>query len=292
VDDSKPETSIRLAREVGSATHDSVPPNTHFNRARFASLVRRGTRNLNVRGVPRLLYITRRLTLGGASGFFEVDGVNLYLDPDDYFQCMMFYGRYSPEILDTLTRYIHLGDTVLDIGAHVGYFTFNLSRLVGHRGSVVAFEPDVRARARLGRSVTANAFSNVVISPLALSATEGELEFFLSPVLGWSTAVRDTHLTGLEKVVVKTAPLDLLIERGEVSNTIQFIKMDIEGFEVDALRGMEGVLRKGRPMLLVEVNEPMLKARGESPATLGLMLESFGYRQYERLLGDILFGPA
>lgn len=291
VDASKLKTGISLAPEVGCNDHDATLKR-HPKRVRLANLLRHGTSNLKIRGIPRLLYITRRVALGDASDVFDVGGVNLCLDPDDYFQCMMFYGRYSPEILDTLTHYIHPGDAVLDIGAHVGYFTLNMSRLVGNGGSVVAFEPDVRACSRLRQSVAANAFSNIVISPLALSSSEGELEFFLSPVLGWSTAVSGTHLTGLGRVLVKTAPLDLLVERGEVSKNIQFIKMDIEGFEADALKGMEGVLRNNRPLLLVEVNELLLNARGQSSATIELMIERFGYKPYERLIGDILFGPA
>jgi len=76
----------------------------------------------NVRGIPRLLYSTRHVLLGREPRFFSLEGgIRLLLDPEDYFQCMMFYGRYSPEILQVLEHFMTPGDKVLDVGAHLGY---------------------------------------------------------------------------------------------------------------------------------------------------------------------------
>ena len=61
--------------------------------------IRRVTRSLDFRGVPRLLYATREWVLGKELGVFELeDGIRMVLDPGDYFQCMMYYSRFCPEI--------------------------------------------------------------------------------------------------------------------------------------------------------------------------------------------------
>ena len=243
--------------------------------------VQRAVSSWNVRGVPKLLYTTRHLLLGRDIAQFELeDGIRLFLDPEDYFQCMMFYGRYSPEILEALEYFVRPGDAVADIGAHIGFFSAHLGRLVSPGGCVYSFEPDPRAFERLKLSVEANQMGCVKPLPVALSANEGEIEFFLSPQLGWSTAVRNTHLTDLRAIKVKTAPLDHLVTRGQVSPNLRLVKMDVEGLEVEVLKGMRRTLETVRPILIAEVNGRLLAAQGESCSSLLKLIESFGYQVY------------
>ncbi|MBI1748421.1 MAG: FkbM family methyltransferase [Acidobacteria bacterium] len=249
--------------------------------SKIAKMLQRGTASWNARGVPRLLYATRRPVMGEARRFFDLDhDIRLVLEPDDYFQCMMFYGRYSPEILETLEHFVTPGDVVLDVGAHIGYFTLHLGRLVTPSGRVYSFEPDPRARVSLTQAVEANRMTCVKTFPVALSGREGELEFNLSPQLGWSTAVKNSHLPDLIPIIVPTVPLDLLVVRGEVSPNIHLVKIDVEGFEMEVLSGMRKLLRDSRPMLVMEVNEQMLRAQGDSPAALIAQVKSFDYDVY------------
>jgi FkbM family methyltransferase len=218
------------------------------------------------------------VTLGREPGFFEVErGIRLFLDPDDYFQCMMFYGRYAPEILELLGHYCGPGDVAVDAGAHIGYLSIHLAHIVTPTGHVYSFEPDPRAYATMVRSAEENRMPQVDPFPVALSARRGNMEFYLSPQLGWSTAAGQSHLSDLRAITVETIPLDDLVESGKVLQPIRLVKLDVEGFEGEVLRGMRRILTRSRPILLVEVNAPMLRAHGDSSTSLLNLVRSFQY---------------
>jgi FkbM family methyltransferase len=180
----------------------------------------------------------------------------MVLDPNDYFQCMMYYGRFCPEILQVLQQLVRPGDTVLDIGAQLGYFSLQVARLVSSNGRVYCFEPDPRSFARLERAIRLSRIDWIKSFQTALSAREGIMDFYLSPTLGWSTGVKNSHLEDLQQVSVRTAPLDLLVSRGEIPSRIRLAKIDVEGFEMEVLRGMRNVLATSRPILVLEINVP------------------------------------
>jgi FkbM family methyltransferase len=243
--------------------------------------IQKAAASWNVRGIPRLLYSTRHVLLGREPRFFSLEGgIRLLLDPEDYFQCMMFYGRYTPEILQVLEHFVAPGDKVIDVGAHLGYFSIHLGRLVTRSGRVYSVEPDPRAMECLARSVAANHMEWIETFPVALSASKRSINFYLSPQLGWSTAVRNTHLVNLRTINVETVPLDWLVECGKVSPELRLVKLDVEGFEVQVLRGMQRVLQESRPILVVEVNDRMLTAQGDSPTGLLDLVRSFDYSVY------------
>jgi FkbM family methyltransferase len=245
----------------------------------IAGWIRQGTQRWNIRGIPRVLYATRKLMLGNSPRLFRLSkNTHAYLDPSDYVQCMMFYGRYSREILEVFRRFARRDDTVVDVGAHVGYFTLFLAELVGSNGHVYSFEPDPRARSFLTKSVCGNGMDWIDVSPLALATGRGSVKFFLAKGLGSSSAIKGVQQLDAEEITIQTVSLDELVDQGQVLGHIRLVKIDIEGYELDAIRGMTKVLRKHRPIMVVEVNEEMLSARGESPASLLALLTSLDYR--------------
>ncbi len=244
----------------------------------IACWVREGTESWNVRGIPRILFATRKLLLGKEARLFELSrNTRLYLDPNDYVHCMMFYNRYSREILEVFRRYAKPGDTVIDVGAHIGYFTLFLAELVGPQGHVYAFEPDPRARSFLARSISGSGMDWIDVSSFALATGRGTVKFFLAKGLGSSSAVKSVQQMDAEETAIQTVSLDDLVDQGSVVGPIRVVKIDVEGYELDALRGMAKVLREHRPVMVVEVNKEMLEARGESPANLFALLTSFDY---------------
>jgi len=225
------------------------------------------------------LYASREWALGKEPGEFELENsIRMVLDPGDYFQCMMYYGRFCPEILQVLQKFVRPGDTVLDIGAQLGYFSLHAALLVSSSGRVYCFEPDPRSFARLDRAIRLSRIDWIKLFQTALSAREGTMDFYLSPTLGWSTGVKNSHLEDLQQMSVRTAPLDLLVSRGEIPSQIRLAKIDVEGFEMEILRGMRNVLAKSRPILVLEINVQMLHAQGTSPSEIVRFLESFEYR--------------
>lgn len=245
------------------------------------TLAQKTVSSWNVRGIPRLIYSTRHLFWGKVPKLFKLsNGIRLFLDIEDYFQCMMLYGHYSPEILEVLEHFVKAGDHVVDIGAHVGYFSTYLGQRVTAQGAVYSFEPDPRAYERLSMSVQANQMDWVKTFPVALSAKSGQIEFYLSPQLGWSTAVKNSHLTDLQATIVKTIPFDTLVDEGSISSDIRLVKIDVEGLEVEVLSGMRRTIEKAHPILIAEVNGNLLASQGESCSSLLRLIRSLGYEVY------------
>jgi FkbM family methyltransferase len=147
-------------------------------------------------------------------------------------------GTYERHMQRLFRERIRPGATVFDVGANVGFFTLLASKLVGDSGRVYAFEPLPRNLDFLERHVRLNELANVHVEALAVAATSGEAHFRIA---------RHASMGGLAEggdLRVVTASLDELIASGRVLRP-DFIKMDIEGAESDALRGAARLLAGG-----------------------------------------------
>lgn len=238
----------------------------------------RRLQSVRIRGLPRLFYKTAPYIFGrGRRVASSVSGLRLAVDTSEYASCMMLYGRYAPEIVALLEQTVCAGDSVLDIGAQLGFITAHLARLTGRAGAVHSFEPDPTALARLRETLRENDFEWVKVFPMAAADRAGSLTLYLSPTLGWSTAVAGSHLTGLVPHEVEAIPIDDLAARGEIRRPVKLAKIDVEGFEISVLDGMRSILAEDRPRLIVEVNPPLLRPLGQTPRDLFSRIEQHGY---------------
>jgi FkbM family methyltransferase len=193
-------------------------------------------------------------------------------------------GSCESETVTFVKRLVKPGMTVLDLGAHVGYYTKMFSRLVGESGRVVAFEPNPRTISFLKRNV--GKLRNVTIVEAAASDHEETVSLYDSlPGSGGASLRRDEglvdalrkHLNGHEicpRVVkhfpgyvytVKAIPVDSYLSQAGIEG-VDLIKMDIEGSEFRAICGMENTLRVSKKLSLVmEFNPRALKAFGVKP---------------------------
>ena len=161
-------------------------------------------------------------------------------------------GRYEPRMAKCMKRYIRPGDVVYDIGAHVGYFTLMMSRLVGEHGRVFAFEPNPANFALLKQNLKDNDIHNVTAVPLAVSDRSGEVIF---ATFGYSfvghIANEDTP-EDAQLIPVQATTLDDFVYRDN-HPCPRFIKLDVEGAEDCVICGAENVLRQGMPIIHAEV---------------------------------------
>ena len=235
-------------------------------------------RHVRLRGIARVLYQTARATYPpGVRVFPSVTGVSIAVDPHDYFSCMMLFGRFAPELLAVLRDVVQPGDSVIDIGAQLGYVSANMARLVGPCGHVHSFEPDPNALPRLHETLEANGFGWVKVFPVAAADRRGTLSFNLSPMLGWSTAVANTHLQGLTSIEVRCERIDDLDAAGEIVRPVRLIKIDVEGFEASVFGGMQELLRRDSPLLISEINPVMLRPLGQDSTDVLRPLAELGY---------------
>jgi FkbM family methyltransferase len=182
-------------------------------------------------------------------------GVRLILPLADYnWRHLYFHGSYEPHVTALVEQLLQPGETAVDVGANNGFYTALFARRVGPAGRVHAFEANPVLSDRLERMIALNGFSECVrLHPVAVSDREGTARFYLSDHLdttGMSSLVRKTYLEDGACIEVPTTALDRWARDPEIG-PIALLKMDIEGAEIAALRGMEMTLRAQPPRAIL-----------------------------------------
>ena len=176
---------------------------------------------------------------------------------------------YEEPVRQAMREHLGPDDVCLDVGANVGVMTFLASSCVGPGGRVIAVEPNPDNVQLLYRGIVVNQFTNVEVLPLA--AADRRAVFSLS---GRS----NTELVDLDgpDVTGRLAQSAVLDEILRDLPRLDLIKMDIEGSEPAALRGLRRLVTTHRPALVVEFNPRCLERRGENAqAFAGQVLELY-----------------
>jgi FkbM family methyltransferase len=181
-----------------------------------------------------------------------------------------FKDDYECEVFRYLAEAIKLDDVVLEVGAHVGITTVFLARCLGQRGRIFAFEPSPRSLQALTDHLSLNGICNGTVSiiPVAVSDKCGRALFYFDGTSGENTlSLKHSRVPAAESLEVETVTIDEFCSRNQITPT--FIKIDIEGYELHALRGAERTLRHCRPTVIVEIhpmNWPEIGVRGAEMA--------------------------
>jgi len=182
-----------------------------------------------------------------------------------------------------LERLLRPGMTVLDIGAHHGLYTLLCSKCVGRNGQVIAFEASPRECRRLAKHVRINRCSNVRIEPHAVGSESGSAELYVvNGACNWGNSLRaPVVFESTFKIPVQVSPVDdVLLEMG--ISRVDFIKLDVEGAELSALKGTARLLRGvARPAILVEVQDIRTRPWGYPSRAIVEFLTRAGYRWFE-----------
>lgn len=153
-------------------------------------------------------------------------------------------GTYETVNTEAFQRCVNLGDIVYDVGGHVGYFSVLSSHLTGPKGRVLVFEPRPLNAAYIKHHIKINSINNVSLFEVAVSSISGEARF------DSRTGTGTGHLSVKGNLNVKTIILDEFVY-GESHPPPDFMKIDIEGGEIDALNGAQEILASARPILLI-----------------------------------------
>lgn len=170
-------------------------------------------------------------------------------------------------------RLVQPGDRVVDVGAHVGYFTILFSRLCGENGFVHAFEPEPANHRLLRANLLVNDCRNVEALQFALSDGAGSAQLYLSADNSGDHRLQFSE--GRSSLGVSTVELDTVIGEGRVD----IIKMDAQGAEPRILAGMQKLVARERAHLCVLMEfSPGLIARDGSVAAFAAQLDALGAR--------------
>jgi FkbM family methyltransferase len=227
---------------------------------------------------PRRHRVYRLLSRLAANRYerYRVDGGLIYLNlHESPMMVQRAMGAYERQKTALIRRLVREGMTFVDVGANKGDFTLLAARLVGSSGQVISIEPAPENYSYLCRSIELNGYRNVRTFALALSDSEGSAKLRLAPTSGGHTLAPEQKI-GDNTVAVETATLDSLLARCGIDK-VDVIKIDVQGWELQVLRGADRTLRSnGAAVLLLDLPPQPDKrsAIGAYAAGLGLKLYS------------------
>ena len=212
----------------------------------------------------------------------SVGEVKMFLNPDDEVITPFMLDRGFWEENETFwfTKTLSKGDTVVDIGANVGYYTLLGAKLVGDKGRVFAFEPEPVSFALMERNVRLNGLTNVVLEQKAVSNKPGSLRLFLNERNKGDARIYQPKGQEREFVDVEAVALDDYF--ADDAGRIDYVKIDTQGAEGVILEGMVGLLGKHEGMrMAIEFWPYGLVDLGSDPEKFVELLASAGFHFFD-----------
>ena len=181
---------------------------------------------------------------------------------------------YEPETFAFFRENVKPGDTVLDIGGHIGLFAVVTARLVGAEGKVYSFEPTPFTRGVLQEVVELNGLSDVVeVCSEAVSARSGETVFFdTGDSISNANSLVKSERSRIEIPITLTSVDEFVKEKGIRADCI---KIDVEGVEFDVLRGARETFLNHRPVVRLGLHPPFITQNGQSLDEIWAILEEY-----------------
>ena len=188
-------------------------------------------------------------------------GLKVVINPEDpeFGRAIANDGTWEPHIVDAIRSSLKPGGVFVDIGANVGVMSFNAADVVGPTGRVIGFEPNPRNVTVYRRGIAANGFGHVTLFPFALS----ERRHMLTVTSASNGKVTGEASPTQAADVIQAVTLDEMLAH---EPRVDFIKIDIEGWELPALKGSRETMRRHRPLVLCEFNPLCLRTQGQIDA--------------------------
>jgi len=189
----------------------------------------------------------------------ELDGHRIFLDSKDF--AYLSTKQFEPFEKEIIEKIVKPGDVVLDLGANIGYYTLLLARKVGDKGKVFTFEPDPYYFNLLKKNVKENHYKNVVLANKVVFNKNGKIKLQTFPDQRDSPKVygekQSNDYIGLstKDIAVEMVRLDDYLKN---VNTVDFVKIDIEGSEGMAFAGMIKLVRRSKNIKITTEFYPRL----------------------------------
>ena len=183
------------------------------------------------------------------------------------------YGESDTKIVKKL---IKNGDVVLDIGANIGYYTLIFAKLVGNSGKVFAFEPEPENFKILQKNIKINEYANVFLEQKAVSNNNEKLTLYISDKAGRHSIYKLKKY--VKSIDIESVTIDNYLKKNNIEK-INFVKIDVEGAELNVLQGIQNLLDKNI-ILLIEFSPLYLISCGLEPFDLINFLEKNNFKIY------------
>ncbi|MDJ0734025.1 MAG: FkbM family methyltransferase [Nostocaceae cyanobacterium] len=187
-------------------------------------------------------------------------------------------GTYEMPVQEVLSQYLQPGNIFYDIGANVGFFTIVAAKIVGSQGKVYAFEPEAENAKMVRWNAQLNNYNHVTVVEKAVSRSTGVEQLWLAENSGGHTlASVGTISDAKETITVNTVSIDELLQQKEIEPPT-FVKIDVEGAEIDVLYGMSQTIKEYQPIIIYEVDDEKEEGLLNKQKEIDDFLLSYGYK--------------
>jgi FkbM family methyltransferase len=189
--------------------------------------------------------------------YVSIQGFKIYIDKNDHVLSEELLINKTWEAYETaqFKKNIKAGDTVVDLGAHIGYYTLLAAKCVGKQGKVYAFEPDPHNFSLLKKNITVNGFQNVILVNKAVSDANRKTKLYLSERNKGDHRLYNSN-DKRKSITVDTITLDSYFKQLD-NPSIDLIKIDIQGSEMKAIQGSEKILKENKHLIIFTELSPI-----------------------------------
>jgi FkbM family methyltransferase len=192
---------------------------------------------------------------------------------------LLMFKTHEPLSTNLFRKILKQGMTCLDVGSNIGYYVCLENKIVGKNGKIIAIEPSPINFKYLQKNVNLQNTTNIELFNFACGKKNGKIDFLVSNRSNWSRVASDDLIdappdTILETISLPIKKLDSFIHEQGI-NKLDFVRMDVEGYELNILEGMEETLRRFKPLLQIEVHLFILGI--ESTRNLLNFFKNLGY---------------
>lgn len=245
------------------------------------------SRNWKFPGQKRLLNFLKPSTelkrnLENGITWLDDEPVAIYTSADNFIECsILIEGNYEREINRIFSISLKEGDIAIDIGANIGLHSLRMAGYTGKTGYVLCYEPLEYLQRKILKNIQLNSFSNIHLFPFALSDKDADKVFPMDEKI-WNQGNFSIgpNEQGTQSQLVKIKIADHLPEINQL-NSLQLIKIDVEGFELNVLKGLKNTISKFRPRIIFEYNEYHWKENNQSISDCYNFLKEYNYSLYQ-----------
>ena len=180
-------------------------------------------------------------------------------------------GIREPESTNAIKNFIKEGDVVVDIGANLGYYALLESRIVGSKGIVYAIEPSPSNVDGLNENIKLNGYTNIECFTIGIGDKKEIAKMFISPHSNLNSLVIQKNKKIIGNIYIQITTLDDFLKGKKQPD---FVRMDVEGYEYNIIKGMDGLLNSKKPLKIFMELHPHIMEKDKTTFVLKSLMES------------------
>lgn len=208
--------------------------------------------------------------------------IKMKLNIGEFLQAHLFlFGSYELPSVKFIRKFLINGGNAVDVGAQIGYLTIVMATSCKTQLHVYSFEPEPYNISQFNTNISLNALDNITLIPKAVTSTLNPIKLFLAKDnnSGTHSTISSDPNVSSDFITVDSTTLDEFV-RDQAITKLDLIKIDVEGAELDVIKGAREVLTLLHPALIIELSESIQQSRGFSTIEFKAIMLELGYDPY------------